>query len=176
MWISFNEFWTIIHGLTLGGLLLMIISAVLICILYMKPGWLTESGKQKNMRILNYGVWLISILTWLTIIIGTYIVYPWYRANPPQGADIALFPRSFLLADPKLSWLHNFGMEWKEHVAWLPPILVTSVTFIVAYYGNRLLDHPKILKALITAISISVFTIIIAVVLGALINKAAPVR
>jgi len=31
MWITVNEFWTIIHGLSLGGLLLMIISAILIC-------------------------------------------------------------------------------------------------------------------------------------------------
>jgi hypothetical protein len=176
MWITTNEFWTIIHGLSLGGLLLMIIAAILICLLYMNPGWLTESGKQKNLEILKYGVWLIAILTWATVIIGTYIVYPWYRAKPPAGADLAMFPRSFLMANPKLSGLHTFGMEWKEHIAWLPPILVTAVTFIVVYYGSRLLDHPKILKALATIIAISVFAIIIAVVLGALINKAAPVR
>jgi hypothetical protein len=176
MWITANEFWTIIHGLSLGGLLLMIISAILICLLYMNPGWLTENGKQKNIKILNYGVWLIAVLTWLTVIIGTYIVYPWYRAKPPAGADLISFPRSFLMANPKLSGLHTFGMEWKEHIAWLTPILVTAVAFIVIHYGNKLLDNPKILKALITIISISVFAIIIAVVLGALINKAAPVR
>ena len=127
-------------------------------------------------KILNYGVWLIAVLTWLTVIIGTYIVYPWYRAKPPAGADLISFPRSFLMANPKLSGLHTFGMEWKEHIAWLTPILVTAVAFIVIHYGNKLLDNPKILKALITIISISVFAIIIAVVLGALINKAAPVR
>jgi len=33
---------------------------------------------------------------------------------------------------------HEFGMEWKEHVAFLPPIAATVVAFVVSYYGAQL--------------------------------------
>jgi hypothetical protein len=176
MLITFNEFWTIIHGLSVGGLLLLVITAYMISLLYTLTGWLTDVGKQKNIYILKYGAWLMFILTWCTIIVGTYIVYPWYRAKPPEGADLALFPRAFLLANPQLSGWHNFGMEWKEHVAWLSPMLVTAVAFIIANYKDRLLAHPKIVKALMTFIIIAAAVVVISIILGALINKAAPVR
>ena len=32
-------------------------------------------------------------------------------------------------------------MAWKEHVAWLSPILATVVAFIVVYYGDQLIRH-----------------------------------
>lgn len=174
MWITYKNLWTIIHGMSLGGLLLMAIAAILIGLLYQRPGWLTESGIQKNARILNAGMWLIFILTWLTVIIGTYIIYPWYRATPPPGADLVDFPRSYLLAHPKLSGLHNFGMEWKEHVAWLSPILVTAVAYIIIRYRESLAGRPLMIRAVIIVIAVALFSVLSAVVLGALINKAAP--
>jgi len=27
----------------------------------------------------------MSVLAWLTVLTGTYIIYPWYRATPPKG-------------------------------------------------------------------------------------------
>lgn len=40
-------------------------------------------------------------------------------------------PGSILLANPATKDWHNFAMEWKEHIAWLAPILATVVAFIV---------------------------------------------
>ena len=37
-------------------------------------------------------------------------------------------------------------MEWKEHVAWLSPILATVVAFIVLYYGVGLIRHDGLRK------------------------------
>jgi hypothetical protein len=56
------------------------------------------------------------------VITGTRVVYPWYRDPAPDS------PRSVLLADEATVDWHEFGMEWKEHVAWLSPILATEGT------------------------------------------------
>jgi hypothetical protein len=84
------------------------------------------------------GIWVMAIVAWLTVITGTYIVYPWYRVKPLAGAELTQCPRSDLLANPDLAAWHTFGMEWKEHVAWLSPILATAVTYVVVRYGSKL--------------------------------------
>ena len=39
-------------------------------------------------------------MLWLTVIVGTYIIFPAYRVTPPAGtADLSHFPRAFLLAN-----------------------------------------------------------------------------
>jgi len=35
-------------------------------------------------------------------------------------------------------------MEWKEHVAWLSPMLATAAAFIVLYYGNQLIVDKRL--------------------------------
>jgi hypothetical protein len=37
--------------------------------------------------------------------------------------------------DPSTADWHTFGMEWKEHVAWIAPILATVAAGLVVYYG-----------------------------------------
>ncbi|MGM0878770.1 MAG: hypothetical protein ACQEWV_29880 [Bacillota bacterium] len=70
-------------------------------------------GKGKWRHLLN-GTWIMAVVSWLTVIIGTYIVYPWYRMEPPAGTtNLDGYKRSYLLADPDMMWWHKFGMEWK---------------------------------------------------------------
>jgi len=114
---------------------------------------------------------------WLTVITGTFIVYPWYRAAPPEGTtDLSFFPRSFLLSQPNTAGWHTFGMEWKEHVGWLAPIAATVVAAIVSYYG------PEISRRLGERRTVAIFFIIAflaaaaAGAFGAFITKAAAVR
>jgi hypothetical protein len=40
-------------------------------------------------------------------------------------------------------------MEWKEHIAWLSPILATTVAFIVVYYGTQLIRHNRVRRTAI---------------------------
>ena len=78
-----------------------------------------------------------AIVAWATVLTGTFIAYPWYRATPPAGTDLkdpaALvdYPRSLLLAQEKTAGWHNFGMEWKEHVAWIAPFLAAPEAIVV---------------------------------------------
>jgi hypothetical protein len=80
--------------------------------------WLTTAGIKDDVRRLTAGTWIMAVAAWwLTVIIGTWIVYVPYRAEPPEGADLAQYPKFNLTSDPSTAAWHEFGMEWKEHVA-----------------------------------------------------------
>ena len=66
-------------------------------------------------------------------------------------------------------------MEWKEHIAWISPILATVVAFIVLYYGVRLVKHERARKAALLLFVLAFVMAAIAGGLGALITKTSPV-
>ena len=115
-------------------------------------------------------------LAWLTAISGAFIVYPWYRAVPPSDADLSFYPQAFLKAHPLLSEWHFFGMEWKEHVAWLAPIAATAVACIVFRYGALLASDARLRRGVIAMYSVAFAAGAAAGGLGAMITKAAPVH
>ena len=73
------------------------------------------------------------------------------------------------------SW-HNFGMEWKEHIAWLAPLFATTAAFIVTYYGLKLARQARVRRLAISLFVLAFSTAAVAGVLGALITKVAPVK
>jgi hypothetical protein len=177
MSLTVQEFWTVIHGMILGTLFLLAFAGGLAGLWSLRPEWVTVAGIQERLRRLNAGTWIMAVVAWLTVITGTYIVYPWYRAKPPEDAtDLSQFPRSYLLADPNLTAWHTFGMEWKEHVSWLAPMLATAVAYIVARYGAKLADEPKLRQALIVLFSLAFATAAVGGLFGAFLNKVAPIR
>lgn len=176
MSISEREFWTVLHGLGVGTIFLLAFAGGFAGLWSLRPEWVTAAGVQERLRRLIAGTWIMAIVAWLTVITGTYIVYPWYRAKPPAGADLSQFPRSYLLASPNLAAWHTFGMEWKEHVAWLSPILATAVAYIVVRYGARLANEEKIRQALMVLFTLAFFAAGVAGLFGAFINKVAPIR
>jgi len=119
---------------------------------------------------------LMAIAAWGTVITGTYIVYPWYRAAPPAGANLIDYPRYYLLDNPNLAAWHTFGMEWKEHVAWFAPILATVVAFIVLRYGKKLAEMPYLRNVVIISFVLAFTAAAVAGLFGALITKAAPIH
>ena len=87
-----------------------------------------------------------------------------------------MYPRNLLLSKPATAEWHKFGMEWKEHVAWLAPILATAVAYMVTRYGARLAKDNQVRRAVIVLFTIAFMTAAVAGLFGALINKAAPVH
>jgi hypothetical protein len=84
------------------------------------------------------------------VLTGTWVVYPWYRERLTdedfascaglQEPNEACSPRDFLLSNASGNtedW-HKFGMEWKEHIAWIAPMLATVAMFLVLYYRGGL--------------------------------------
>ena len=183
-----REAWTVVHGLVLGTALLLAFAGGLAGLWSLRPGFLTASGIRERMRRLYIGVWAMAVVAWLTVISGTWIVYPWYRARL-AGDDFAgcsglvhpaadtCSPRDFLLSDVSgttHSW-HEFGMEWKEHVSWAAPFLATAVAFIISYYGPRLIARPWLRAAVITMFVGAFAAAAIGGAFGAFLNKTAPI-
>lgn len=177
MELTTREAWGTLHGLIFGGLFLLAFSGGLYALYSLRSEWLTAEGMKAKISQLKMWVWSMAAIAWGTVLTGTYIVYPWYRAKPAADVtDLTAYPRSFLLANPNLAEWHKFGMEWKEHVAWVAPIAATVVAYVISTYGSQLIKEPKIRKALINFFVVAFVTAAVAGVLGAFITKAAPVR
>lgn len=164
-----HELWGVIHGMGFGALFLLAFTGGLVSLYGLRPALLTTTGVAVRMRRLKVGVTAMAVLAWLTVLTGTWIVYPWYR-DPAEDS-----PRSQLLANPDTELWHTFGMEWKEHVAWLSPILATAVAFIVLYYGNTLIRHERVRRTTIGLFVLAFLFAAIAGAFGAFITKVAPV-
>lgn len=164
-----RETWTVIHGMVLGAVFLLAFAGGLAGLYSLRPELITVAGLSERIGRLNIGTWVMAVVAWLTVITGTWIVYPWYRAAIPTS------PRSLLLADPAKAEWHRFGMEWKEHVAWFAPVLATAVAFVVIYYGAQLAHEHGIRKAVIALFVIAFAAAGVAGLFGAFINKVAPI-
>jgi hypothetical protein len=133
----------------------------------------SETGQ----RLLRWYLIAMVVLAWASVISGTYMVYPWYRAVPPAGTtDLANYPKFLLISSPTTSKWHSLGMEWKEHVGWLAPIAVTMVAYVTAKYG-RSLTRPRHLRTAVLGFTVAAFVATgVAAAFGAFLNKYAPVR
>ncbi len=176
MQLSNHEAWTLVHGMFFGVVFLLAFSIGLSGFSGYRRQSLTPAGIRARIVRLDAGTTLMAIVAWATVLVGTWVVYPWYRAAPPQGGDLRGYPRAYLLAHPALADLHTFGMEWKEHIAWIAPLLATVVAFGVLYYGRRLVDEPGV-RRLLLGLFVAVFvTAGVAGLFGALLHNAAPIR
>jgi lipopolysaccharide export LptBFGC system permease protein LptF len=129
----------------------------------------TPRGVEAHIRRLKIGTTVMAVADWLTVITGTWIVYPWYRDAAPTS------PKSRLLANESTAAWHEFAMEWKEHIGWISPIMATVVTFIVFSYGSNLNRHERVRRTAITLFVLAFGFAAVAGLFGALITKAAPV-
>lgn len=167
--LSTREFWALIHGLILGGGFLLAFAGGLAGLYSLKGELVTPVGIGERTRRLVFGTTAMATIAWVTVITGTWIVYPWYREESPDAA------KTVLLENSDTSNWHEFGMEWKEHLAWMAPMLATAAAFIVVYYGTNLIRHQTARK-IAMGFFIAAFTVAaIAGILGALITKNASV-
>ncbi len=164
-----REWWTLIHGMGFGVVFLLAFGGGLAGLYSLRPELVTPAGVRERMRRLKIGTVAMALAAWGTVITGTWVVYPWYRDPAPDS------PKSTLLADPGTKDWHEFGMERKEHIAWLSPILATVVAFIVLYYGTNLIRHERVRRTAMTLFVLSFLFAAVAGAFGAFITKVAPV-
>src|SRR5262250_3240322 len=119
MQISDRELWTLVHGMGFGAAFLLAFAGGLAGLYSLRPEFVTPEGISERVMRLRWGIVVMAVLVWLTVIVGTYVVYPWYRAAPPKDLDQKVqsealrdFPRYWLLASENTAEWHNFGMEW----------------------------------------------------------------
>lgn len=192
MHMTIPEFWTVVHGMALGAIFLLAFSGGLAGLWSLRSQWVTAAGAKERMPRLLVGTVAMAVAAWLTVYVGTYVVYPWYRAPAPKELVAAAqaptatesdfhalepWPRNLLLIPAKKTAIwHQLGMEWKEHVAWITPMLATAVAFVVVRYRRQLQYEPAIRRALLLLFVVAFLAAGVAGAFGAFINKVAPIH
>jgi hypothetical protein len=174
---SSDSVWTMIHGLVFGGGAMLALAAALFAMRAMPAQGATAEGADTQSRYLSGLLVAIAVLLWLTVIGGTYIVFPPYRATPPEGlADLSQYPRSLLLSNPGTAWLHSFAMEIKEHVPWIAAMLATAVAFVGVRHRTTFLSDHSLRRVSSTLLTICFVLVAGVAVLGVFVNKVAPLE
>ena len=174
MLFSERSIWTMVHGIGLGGAALLGLAAALFYLYAAQRGPASTESDQESRAFMALTVFT-AVMLWLTVIAGTYIIFPPYRATPPSGApDLSQFPRALVLASPSTAWLHAFGMEIKEHMPWIASMLTTAVAFTAVRYPTATLRNPWLRKMSIGLLAISFAVVSFVALLGIFVNKVAP--
>jgi hypothetical protein len=177
MLFSERSLWTMVHGIGLGGGALLALSAALFALYLMSPRAGAAAATANASGPIAMLTVFTAVMLWLTTLVGTYVVFPPYRATPPEGTtDLSAYPRSLVLAEPSTVWLHAFAMETKEHLPFIAAMLATSVAFVAWRYRGRMLEDGG-LRRISAALLMICFGIVSYVsLLGVFVNKVAPLE
>jgi hypothetical protein len=179
MTLTTREFWTAFHGMILGAAFLLAFTGSAVSLWNLRSEWTTTEGRDGTTRTLLIGAWTMAVLAWLTVSLGTFVIYPWYRAAPPKGTPSAMldsYPKALLISKPQTTGWHEFGMEWKEHVGWIAPFFATAVAVAATMCRRQLASETRLRQAMLVLLSVSFFCAAVAGFFGAFIDKMAPVR
>ena len=172
-----RSIWTMVHGIVLGGAALMGLSAALfyLCTARVPDG--PQGAGPNASRALAALTVLTAVMLWLTVLAGTYIIFPPYRATPPAGAtDLSQFPRSLIQASSETAWLHSFAMESKEHMPWIASMLATVVAFVTVRYRSRVLHDASLRNMAAVLLAICFALVSFVSLMGVFVNKVAPLQ
>jgi hypothetical protein len=177
MLFSERSIWTMLHGIGFGGAALLALAATLFALYLMRSRAAVALGAEDFSRPIAQLTTVTAVMLWLTSLVGTYIVFPPYRASPPEGAtDLSAYPRSLILGNPDTAWLHAFAMETKEHLPWIATMLATAVAFAAWRYRAALLRDPRLRRMTATLLVICFVIVAYVSLLGVFVNKVAPVQ
>src|ERR1044071_1833549 len=112
MGLTDRELWTAVHGMILLTIFLLGAAAGFAGLWNLRPECIAVAGMPQRLRRLGSGLWVAAASAWGAVLTGSFILYPWYRARPPEGSDLSNFPRAYLQANPDFAEWHD-GMEWK---------------------------------------------------------------
>src|ERR1019366_9878888 len=174
MEITQRELVTILHGTLFGGFFVMAIFGAIAMLMEQRS---PEAVPAKLPSRWSKTYLAVMVATgWIAVLTGAYIVYPWYRAIAPAGADLALYPKLLLTSSPTTAGWHNFGMEWKEHVAWIAPMAITMVAAVTLRHRAAWNADRQRRRAVLGFAVVAFLAATIAGGWGVLISKAAPVH
>ena len=168
-----RSLWTMLHGIALGGGVLMALSAALFTLYTARRA----PRSDVDGRLFAWLTAMMAAMLWLTVLVGTYIVFPPYRAAPPAaGGDLSQYPRALILSRPDTAWLHAFAMESKEHAPWIASMAATAVAFVATRYRAGVLNDASLRATATRLLAICFVLVSFAAFLGILVNKVAPLQ
>ncbi|HLV01924.1 MAG TPA: hypothetical protein VKZ59_11695 [Acidobacteriota bacterium] len=169
-----DSIWTMLHGIALGGGGLVTLFTAFFSLQLLEGSPSIEEDRPQ------YLFWLLMLIPgflWLSVLAGTYIVFPRYRTTPPEGiTDLIQFPKSFIQSNPNTIWLHSFAMETKEHLPWIPAMLSSAVAFVAVRYRLQLLTDRNLNRVARALLLLSFLIVSYIALLGTFVNKAAPLQ
>jgi len=171
MEMSLRELMTGIHGMLFGGFFLLALFGALAVLLERRGSIAATPTRCAT-------VYLVALVTvgWLAVLSGAYIIYPWYRAVAPPGADMAMYPKFLLTSRASTAGWHTLGMEWKEHVAWIAPMAGTMVAWVMLKHRAAWNAQREVRTAVLGFAVAAFLAAAIAGGWGAAIDKKAPVQ
>lgn len=175
MLFSERSLWTMVHGIGLGGAALLALAAALFAMYLLRERDVRASGADDASGPVAGLTAFTALMLWLTSIVGMFVVFPPYRATPPEGTtDLAAYPRSMVLSSPETAWLHAFGMETKEHLPWIATMLATAVAFVAWRYREQLFQDRHLRRMATLMLVLCFVTVVYVSMLGVFVNKVAP--
>ena len=172
-----RSIWTMVHGIGFGGAALLGLAAAMFHLYAARACDGSHSATPGASRALARLTVVTSAMLWLTVLVGTYVVFPPYRAAPPAGVtDFTQYPRSLIQASPDTVWLHAFAMESKEHAPWIAAMLATAVAFVIVRYRSQALDDSSLRTMLTIMLAICFALVSWVSLLGVFVNKVAPLQ
>jgi hypothetical protein len=181
--LTLREIVTAIHGMLFGGFFLMALFGAFVLLLQLSVPdqsrldlGASDAATQSAPRWESIYLVVMVALGWAAVLSGAYIIYPWYRAAAPPGADLALYPQLLLKSNPATAGWHNLGMEWKEHVAWVAPMAATMVAWVMLKHRAAWNASCQVRNVVLGFAAAAFLAAAIAGGWGAVINKRAPVQ
>ena len=166
---------TMIHGIGLSGGALVGLASSLVTMWILRVGTAHGGPAVRQARLLAALLVFSAALLWLSVLDGTYAVFPLYRLAPPAGAiDLAAYPRALLLANPDTAWLHSVAMEIMEHMPWIAAMVAVAPAAIVSRDPMRVLRDDTMYRPVFILTAISLALAALAGLLGTFVNKMAP--
>ena len=170
MHLTNHELWALAHGMGIGGPFLLAFSGALVAVAGLRSEHMTAEGIRIQVARLRIGACVMAVMAWAIVLVGTWVLLPWYREDVPDS------PRSILLSDPDTKQWHEFADVWKTHVAFMAPILATAAAALVVYYG-RALARDRTARNLVLALLLGAFAVAsLAALIGSLVTRVAPLR
>lgn len=111
-----REFWTLVHGMILGAAFLLSFAGGLAGLYSLRPQWATVAGIQERLGRLRLGSYLMAVVAWLTVITGSYIVYPWSQRESQMARSLRNYsfrkrPLAIMSAPSSPSWLYRTALK-----------------------------------------------------------------
>jgi len=172
-----RSLWTMTHGMALGGGAMIGLAVALFSLRAMRVAGGADATADRQARHVAWLIVVTASLLWSSVLLGTYVTFPAYRATPPPGiTDLSQYPKALIQSNPGTAWLHSFAMETKEHVPWIAAMLATAVASVGLRYRAKLLGDRQ-LNDMATVLLVICFVLVSFVaLLGVFVNKVAPLE
>ena len=129
---TYRGWWTTAHGVVLGGLFILSLALMVVFLPQTREELLTPEAAALRLLWIRRGALFVTIIAWTTVVVGTFVVDPWFHQH------VAGSPLTLLEARPALTFWTDLVMEWKERIAWTAALTASAGGFLVKYYGGQL--------------------------------------